>query len=72
MENRAIVDNVVQWIILTRKLIICSYSKHQFDEGLCINNDGIIIHDGYRHQKDNQNLWNLELYKGSTVHGLWY
>lgn len=42
LENQAIVDNVAQWIILTRQLIIGSYSQQQSDEGLCINNDSII------------------------------
>lgn len=43
LENQAIVDNVAQWIILTRQLIIGSCSQEQFDEGLCINNDYSII-----------------------------
>lgn len=44
LENQAIVDNVAQWIILTRQLIIgtCSYKQQQSDEGLCINNYSII------------------------------
>lgn len=42
LENQAIVDNVAQWIILTRQLIIGSYKQQQSDEGLCINNDSII------------------------------
>lgn len=42
LVNQAIVDNVAQWIILTRQLIIGSYSQQQSDEGLCINNYSII------------------------------